>query len=151
MDFVRERREWEDRLAQRAPADLDGDENMEGTDDVGVKEEGVVPLTEEEALAQYLVDTEDDEIRLQDEREVDRGWEEHGQRKVLGRGNEPGLDGNGSYGSDDEDYDQLFMEVITGNQEQGDHAEESAQQQQWDTDYGRDGLGNQHSSNMDLS
>jgi hypothetical protein len=154
MDFVRERREWEDRLARRAPADLDGDENMEGIDEVGVKERGVVPMTEEEeieALAQYLVDTEDDEMQLQDEREGDRRWEEHGQRKLLGRGNEPRLDGNLSYGSDDEDYDHLFMEVITGSLEQAGHAEESAQQQQGDTDYVRDELGNQHSSIMDLS
>jgi hypothetical protein len=154
MDFVRERREWEDRLARRAPADLDGDENMEGVDDIGVKERGVVPMTEEEeieALAQYLVDTEDEEMQLQDEREGDRGWEEHGQRKLLGRGNEPRLYGNVSYGSDDEDYDQLFMEVITGSLEQGGHAEEYAQQQQWDPDNVCDDPGNQHSSSMDLS
>ena len=156
MDFVKERREWEERLRRRAPAtaigeELDGDESMEGMD-------GIVPLTEEkeiEALVQYLLEREDEDkdedMRLQEEGDGMRGWGEQCQGRRLGDHESFRTDSSGSYGSDEEDYDQLFMEVISGSQEQGGPGHWPAQQQQWGQNSGLDGDQGQLSSSMDLS
>lgn len=161
MDFVKERREWEERLKRRAPAtavaeELGGDESMEGMDELGVEGDGVVPLTEEEeieALAQYLVEREDQDqdVRLRESGDGVRGWEEQCQRRRLGDHEGFRSDGSGSYGSDEEDYDQLFMEVISGSQEQGGPGHWPAQQQQWGQNSGLSGDQGQLSSSMDLS
>lgn len=163
IDFVRERRAWEERLARSAPVDLDGDDGMESTDDItrGGKEEeqeedGVVPLTEEEeieALAQYMLDDEDEVRRLREEHDMAGIPLHQGHRRTqqqLGGRNDPWFDGHGNYGSDDEDYDRLFMDVISGNQEQGESAHWSAQQQ-WSPRSALDTCQYPPTSDMDLS
>lgn len=155
MDFVQERREWEERLARRAPADLDGDESMEGTDEVRVGENEVVPLTEEgeiEALAQYLLEREGEDLSLREGRDGEGGRDEQEQSQQLDHRQDFRADGFGNYGSDDEDYDQLFMEVISGSQEgQGGSGQWSEQPPRWDEGAGPDGFQGQSSSSMDLS
>ncbi len=167
MDFVRERRAWEERLMRRAPAtaagveaDGDGDESMEAVDELGSDGDGVVvPWTEEEeieALAQYLVDREDvdedQDMRLGEVGDGMTGWQEQqGQGRGLGDDEGSRADGSGSYGSDEEDYDQLFMEVISGSQEQADPAQWPTQQGQWSQHSGLHGNQGQPGSSMDLS
>ncbi len=159
MDFVRERRAWEERLMRRAPAtaagveaDGDGDESMEEVDG-----DGMVPWTEEEeieALAQYLVDREDvdenQDMRLGEVADGMTGWEEQ-QGQGRGLGDNEGFRVDGSYGSDEEDYDQLFMEVISGSQEQADPGQWPTQQRQCGQHSGLHGNQGQPDSNMDLS
>ncbi len=168
MDFVKERRAWEERLMRRAPAaaaaagaeaDGDDDESMEGVNEFGIDGNGMVPWTEEEeieALAQYLVDREDvgedQEMRLSDVGDGMVGWQEQqGQGRRLDHDQGIRVDSSGSYGSDEEDYDQLFMEVISGSQEQADPGQWPTQQRQWGQHSGLDGDQNQPSSSMDLS
>jgi len=161
MDFVRERREWEERLARRAPAEMDADESMEGVDDGSMGEEdGIVSLTEEEeieTLAQDLLDREDEELRLREERDGQVGWEAQRQRQLLGDRPDSRFDGAGSYGSDEEDYDLLFMAVLSDSQEQGGlgpgsvQQQQQQQQQQWNHDGRHAGWQDQPSSSMDLS
>ena len=154
MDFVRERREWEEKLARRAPADLGGDESMDATDDAGAGELGLVPLTEEEeieALATHLLDREDDDLRLEGEGGVAGNWQGEDQRQQLGNRRDSWFDGSGSYGTDEEDYDQLFAEIISGIREQEGVGQGSAQQHQWGSDPRLDRHQDGLSSSMDLS
>ncbi|KAF7506199.1 hypothetical protein GJ744_012179 [Endocarpon pusillum] len=162
MDFVKERREWEERLKRRAPAtavaeELDGDDDsMEGMDELGIEAGGIVPLTEEEeieALAQYWLEREDEDedMRLRENGDEMGGWEEQCQRRRLCDHEGFRSDGSGSYGSDEEDYDQLFMEVISGSQEQGGSGRWPAQRQQGGQNSDLDGDQGQLSSSMDLS
>lgn len=137
MDFVRERREWEARLARRAPAQIaqPDEDDEEGQDEemaeggeiqavnAGAEEEGMEPPIEEDeidALAQYLVDREDEALHPREEARTEKSWhQQHGQMPFLAT--HPELvhsGGGGSYGSDEEDYDQLFMEVVSASQEQ---------------------------------
>lgn len=156
IDFVRERRAWEERLARSAPVDLDGDDGMESTDDIRAGEDGEVPLTEEEeieALAEYMLDGEDEDRRLREEHDMVGIPLEHGRgrRQQLGDGrNDSWFDGHGNYGSDEEDYDQLFMDVISGSQEQGGSGQQSAQRQ-WSHRSNPDTCQYPPDSDMDLS
>lgn len=154
MDFVRERRAWEERVARSAPADLDVDEDIESTEDVEVRENGMVPLTEEdeiEALAQYMLDNEVQNPRLQEKGGLDGNWEEQGQRQQLHGPSASWCGGHMSCGSDEEDYDQLFMEMISHSEEQGDPRQEPAQQQQCNQDLGFHRISEPPTSSMDLS
>jgi hypothetical protein len=161
MDFVKERREWEERLARRAPAEMNnvdenGDEEMgdDGCGRDGGKEEGPTPLTEEEeieALAQYLVDKEDQDEQLYRQECVENHWQEKGQGPAhrLG-GQDSRFDSGGSYGSDEEDYDQLFMDVISASQEVESQAPDPTQHH-WQGKSGSASHQDQPSSSMDLS
>lgn len=160
MDFVRERREWEERIKMRAPveaeveveAEAGGDMDVDGVGDDG---HGGRLLTEEEeeieALAQYLVDVEEQEhedVRVGKEGGDGEGCQWQQQRRAL---DSRGDGHHGSYGSDEEDYDQLFMEVIGASQEAGGLQQRSAHRQPWDRDGGVNDFQEQSFSRMDLS
>jgi hypothetical protein len=160
MDFVKERREWEERLARKAPAQIDqldeniADEEMaEGGDLQDAAEESIEPPIDEEeieALAQYLVEREDEDLQTREEARTDALW--HQQDQVSFFGLNPGSrhDVGGSYGSDGEDYDQLFMEVISASQEQEVLAQDSTPQQRQGAP-SLDSHQDYPSSSMDLS
>jgi hypothetical protein len=121
MDFVRERREWEERLRRRAA--MEGHEAEDVEMGGGGEEGGLVPLTEEEeveALAEYLVGREDDEEGMRrTEAEELSGMNMQEEAESFPRPDPAERrHSGGSYGSDEEDYDQLFMEVISASQEQ---------------------------------
>lgn len=151
MDFVRERREWEQRLVRRAPvAEIDMEvEGMEmEVDDPGGLDESVQQEEEEiEALAQYLVDIEDEAEDARSRKEGDQrqgSWE-----AVGGQRQQHQFDEHGTYGSDEEDYDQLFMEVISGTSQEGEGFQlRSVDQQTWNEWSGLDS--DQPGSSMDL-
>jgi hypothetical protein len=163
MDFVKERREWEERLARRAPtADLDGDEGMKGMGDFGVHcddQQLMVPLTEEEeieALAQLLVDSRQDQAPhyLQDQSTIDTNWQtRQGSGAAVGAHQGSAFDsgGGGSYGSDEEDYDQLFMEVMGVSREETGFGQDSVCQKWQKGQYDLVGQDDVQSSSMDLS
>lgn len=103
MEFVRERRAWEERLKRRAPVETevgDGmDENMEMEDEAQIDMPSPTEDREIEELLSYL--------------EMDQ---QEGQR-----GDMPGMSpdqgeaprkADSDTMSDDDDYDQLFMEVM---------------------------------------
>ncbi|ERF75604.1 hypothetical protein EPUS_04584 [Endocarpon pusillum Z07020] len=159
-DRIRKQRDDARAPATAVAEELDGDGRMEGMDGLGGEADGIVPLTEEEeieALAQYLLEREDEdededeEMRLRENGDERRGWEEQWQRRRLSDHEGFRSGGSGSYGSDEEDYDQLFMEVISGSQEQGGPGRWPVQQQQWGQDSGLDADQGQLSSSMDLS
>lgn len=163
---MRERREWEERLERRAPMGLDLDggdgdaaDSMEGVEEgsSGSGGEGgaglPLTLTEEiDALAQGLMSAEDGDVQLRKVGNMEGSWGGRGQRQQFGDRQDSRFGGGGgSYGSDEEDYDQLFMEVISGSQDQDGRAQKPAQQQLWCERSGLDLDQDQPNSSMDLS
>ena len=137
IEFVQERREWEERLRRRAPVDEEVDlEAMDEDGDVGEVEE--MSPTEEreiEELLSYLDDGGDGDGAVEGERMLGRvsGYLSDSQpRKSIGSDTM----------SDDDDYDQLFQEVLAQGQHEdlGMGSQELGQWQAVDQD-----------SSMDLS
>jgi len=145
MDFVRERREWEEDMARRAMrevptednVDMDlGDEHVEAEE--APEEQDLSPMEEhemDELVSYYLV---------------------HGQNQARNE-RENRQASNGDEEGEDDDYDQIFMEVIGANQRQHEDTEPQLTAMAvhaWDRENGHPSPGRlqpQHDSSMDLT
>jgi len=109
MEFVRERRAWEERLKRRAPMDDSIDEDMEMEmemeEEEGEGKRNMPSPTEEREIEELLKYLEMDQAQGSEASRNDFGHNEEEMSRQTGSDTI----------SDDEDYDQLFMEVIGDN------------------------------------
>ena len=116
MEFVRERRAWEERLKKKAPIEAEVGDSVD--EDMGMEGEAVIDMpspTEDREIEELL------SYLGTDQRESPRG-DMDGMSHGQGEG--PRNMGSDTL-SDDDDYDQLFMEVI-GEGEGSFHADANA-------------------------
>ncbi|KAL9617747.1 MAG: hypothetical protein Q9160_007460 [Pyrenula sp. 1 TL-2023] len=139
IEWVREQRRWEKRMRSLGMEELVCDEEDEDTDGDGDREvqlgpgqtvqEAEVPMPTEEEEMDALLD-----LFVAEER-VENGQDWHSEVGTSYRGEDRHLSPNETYnipsrrtsqvyGSDEEDYDQLFMDVMTSSQAEHDGSKE---------------------------
>ena len=124
MDYVRERKNWMEGLSSQAPdvpLELEGPilDNRSMDEERRDHDDGLIPPTEEEeidALAQAWLEQEA-QSNPTPQQLYPRQQSQVNFRHAIAE-TTPSHQASSTYGSDEEDYDRLFMDLVSSGQEQ---------------------------------